>query len=46
MKNPDYVIRAMNRSEIDMAVEWAASEGWNPGIEDANVFFAADPTGF
>jgi len=36
----------MNRKEIDMAVEWAAKEGWNPGLEDAAAFWAADPTGF
>ena len=27
-------------------VEWAAKEGWNPGLHDAECFFAADPQGF
>lgn len=27
-------------------VEWAAREGWNPGLADAEAFFAADPEGF
>ncbi len=39
-------IRAMSRTEIDMAVDWAAAEGWNPGIEDVPCFAAEDPNGF
>ncbi len=27
-------------------VEWAAQEGWNPGLTDADCFYAADPAGF
>lgn len=41
-----YSIRTMTRGEIDLAVEWAAQEGWNPGWHDADSFFAADPDGF
>ena len=29
-----------------MAIEWAAREGWNPGLHDADCFHAADPDGF
>jgi hypothetical protein len=36
----------MSRGEIDIAVDWAASEGWNPGLYDADSFYAADPEGF
>jgi GNAT superfamily N-acetyltransferase len=36
----------MNRDELGLAVEWAAGEGWNPGLHDADAFFAADPNGF
>jgi GNAT superfamily N-acetyltransferase len=36
----------MNRQEIDLAIEWAAAEGWNPGLEDAECFYRADPDGF
>jgi GNAT superfamily N-acetyltransferase len=42
----DLVIRPMNRSELDIAVEWAAREGWNPGLGDAACFHATDPDGF
>jgi GNAT superfamily N-acetyltransferase len=36
----------MRREDLDLAVEWAAAEGWNPGRGDANAFYAADPDGF
>ncbi|MFE5613994.1 GNAT family N-acetyltransferase [Streptomyces sp. NPDC056524] len=26
--------------------DWAAAEGWNPGLSDAPAFFAQDPEGF
>lgn len=36
----------MRAEEIPLAVEWAAREGWNPGLNDASAFLAADPGGF
>ena len=42
----DYLIRTMVRSEIGLAIEWAANEGWNPGLHDADCYFAADPNAF
>ncbi len=42
----NYTIRTMTRQEIDMAIDWAAAEGWNPGLYDADCFYAADPNGF
>lgn len=39
-------IRTMQREEVDLAVEWAAQEGWNPGLGDAECFYTADPQGF
>jgi hypothetical protein len=39
-------IRTMRSDELPLAVEWAAQEGWNPGLHDAVPFFAADPGGF
>jgi len=46
MEAPHYKIRTMSRDEIDIAIDWAASEGWNPGLHDADCFYAADPEGF
>lgn len=39
-------IRPMRPEEIPIAVNWAAAEGWNPGLADAGCFAAADPQGF
>lgn len=44
--NHEFVIKTMNREEVDLAVEWAAREGWNPGWPDADCFFQTDPQGF
>ena len=30
-----YDIRVMSRQEFDIAVGWAETEGWKPGIDDA-----------
>lgn len=42
----DYKIRPATREELDIAIEWAAKEGWNPGLHDADSFYATDPNGF
>ncbi len=36
----------MRQEEVRVAVGWAEQEGWNPGIHDAEAFYAADPEGF
>jgi len=46
MNSPRLAIRNMSEQELAMALEWAASEGWNPGLDDAKCFYAADPMGF
>ena len=43
---PEVTIEHMTRSEVDVAIEWARKEGWNPGVHDAECFYQADPTGF
>ncbi|MCA6098555.1 GNAT family N-acetyltransferase [Bradyrhizobium australafricanum] len=42
----DLTIRQMQPDEIALAVDWAAGEGWNPGLADAPCFAAEDPQGF
>lgn len=42
----DFVVRTMSAEDVALAVEWAAQEGWNPGLHDAACFRAADPDGF
>src|SRR5262245_7997088 len=39
-------ISTATRAELDLMVEWAAREGWNPGLADADCFHAADRTAF
>src|SRR5690242_8300491 len=46
MSNPSLQIGTATRAELDLMVEWAAAEGWNPGLADADCFHAADPGGF
>lgn len=38
--------RHMTLADLETVLEWAADEGWNPGVEDAEAFLAADPEGF
>ncbi|MBP0616905.1 GNAT family N-acetyltransferase [Jiella mangrovi] len=42
----DIEIRVMTPADVELAVEWAAKEGWNPGLGDAQAFRSADPEGF
>lgn len=42
----DFRIRSMQPDEIAIAVDWAAAEGWNPGLHDAHSFSRPDPEGF
>tara|TARA_R110002020_G_scaffold114101_8_gene262432 strand:+ start:631 stop:1443 length:813 start_codon:yes stop_codon:yes gene_type:complete len=39
-------IRRLTLDEIGTLLDWAADEGWNPGLADAAAFHAADPNGF
>lgn len=39
-------IRTLTLPEIETLLDWAAAEGWNPGLADAAAFQAADPRGF
>jgi GNAT superfamily N-acetyltransferase len=39
-------IRTLERDEIRICLDFAAAEGWNPGLYDAAPFYAADNAGF
>jgi hypothetical protein len=39
-------IKAAGLQQIGTFLDWAAAEGWNPGLDDAQPFFSADPNGF
>ncbi|HLX01725.1 MAG TPA: GNAT family N-acetyltransferase [Trinickia sp.] len=42
----DFIVRGASAAELEMSVEWAAAEGWNPGWHDPQCFRQADPDGF
>ena len=41
-----YEIGPMTRSEASILESWAADEGWNPGVNDMDVAWEADPDAF
>ena len=41
-----FTVKQMILEDLELAVEWAASEGWNPGLHDAEIFYQTDPRGF
>lgn len=46
MINNNFAIKVATREEINIAIEWAANEGWNPGHHDAACYYTTDPNGF
>src|SRR5690606_28607964 len=46
VQSDNYSIRTMNPAEVTLAVDWAAAEGWNPGLADDRAFAATDRGGF
>lgn len=43
---PDPIYRLLQRSELDTLIDWAAAEGWNPGLHDADAFRTTDSNAF
>jgi GNAT superfamily N-acetyltransferase len=41
-----YTIRNLRPNQISLAIDWAAAEGWNPGLADDACFASVDPEGF
>lgn len=42
----NFHIRCMNRAELDIALQWAEQEAWQPAIHDADYYYFTDPEGF
>ena len=40
------IIRNLEQQELNIMADWGAAEGWNPGLHDAECFYAADRQGF
>jgi ribosomal protein S18 acetylase RimI-like enzyme len=39
-------VTQLTGEQVSLAIDWAAAEGWDPGLHDAACFAATDPTGF
>ncbi|MFK7993684.1 MAG: GNAT family N-acetyltransferase [Granulosicoccus sp.] len=48
IKTTDSVVntRVATLEDVELLLRWAGDEGWNPGLDDARLFYAADATGF
>jgi hypothetical protein len=38
MRDKGLVVRQMTEADLKLALDWAAAEGWNPGVHDAHCF--------
>lgn len=43
---PTFTIAPARLDEMAILLDWAAEEGWNPGLADGPCFHGADPQGF
>lgn len=41
-----YELKPLGLQGVETLVSWAAGEGWNPGLNDAEVFYQTDSEGF
>ncbi|MCZ4279172.1 GNAT family N-acetyltransferase [Kiloniella laminariae] len=41
-----FEIRHANEEDVQIFCDWAAMEGWNPGLRDIQCFYGADKSGF
>lgn len=46
MTDKNYTIKTASPAEVSIMIDWAAEEGWNPGLHDADCYRTADPDGF
>src|SRR3954463_7916051 len=46
MAGGSFTMRPRRADEIALGVDWAAAEGWNPGLNDAPCFATVDAAGF
>ena len=46
MKTNSVETRVATAKEVDLLISWAKREGWNPGVDDAAMFYAVDQSGF
>jgi len=42
----NFNVRLMTQADLEMVLAWSAYESWNPGLHEAEAFYAADPSGW
>lgn len=42
----NFELKQLDREAMQQLINWAESEGWNPGPHDADVFWQTDPMGY
>ena len=42
----EFVVRTATKRDLGLMLDWAAAEGWNPGLDDASPLYEADPSGY
>jgi GNAT superfamily N-acetyltransferase len=42
----DFQVNKLDLQGVEVLVDWARLEGWNPGVNDAAIFYNFDPNGF
>lgn len=46
IKAEDLDFRPLDRRQVETLVGWARDEGWDPGVNDAELFYTSFPDGF
>jgi ribosomal protein S18 acetylase RimI-like enzyme len=41
-----FEVKTTDQTGVQLLLDWAAAEGWNPGLDDAGAFYSADQKGF
>ncbi len=39
-------LKLLDKAGLNTLIAWAKAEGWNPGVQESDVFWATDPQGF
>lgn len=46
MDSSNLVFKKLTFEQLKTLISWAEKEGWNPGKQDAEIFWATDPDGY
>ena len=46
MQETGFTFERLDNKGVETLIDWAAAEGWNPGINDASLFYNTDKDGF